>query len=135
MKGNDNKFYNVMTAKAATGIGNVLYVGDATSVHFFIATDGGGDAALTVQFQVASTEKAPNFAAAQSKTNQWEYTNVTDAEDGASIDGDTGIAAASADMYRKVYLNIEPGTTWVAANVTARTAGEVTVDATITTSN
>ena len=133
MKGNDNKFYNVMTAKAATGIGNVLYVGDATSVHFFIATDGGGDAALTVQFQGASTESAPTFSSAQSKINQWEYLDVIDSEDGASIDGDTGIAASSADIYRKVYLNVEAGITWVTANVTARTAGEVTVDATVTT--
>ena len=133
MKGNDNKFYNVMTAKGATGAGNSIYVGDATSVHFFIATDGGGDAALTVQFQGASTESAPTFSSAQSKINQWEYLDVIDSEDGASIDGDTGIAASSADIYRKVYLNVEAGITWVTANVTARTAGEVTVDATVTT--
>lgn len=35
------------------------------------------------------SDTAPDFSAAQSDTNRWDYIQVKDYEDNASIDGDT----------------------------------------------
>lgn len=121
------KEHTFLDAAAAAGAGKALNVKDFEYVTLFFATDGGGDAALTVKFQGAIGDSEPtDWAAAQSVTNRWDFVDVLDHEDGASIDGDTGIAVAIADDYRMVSLNVK-GLQWVNARVTARSAGEVTV--------
>jgi len=126
--------YVVLNAKGATGAGIAIPCRDYRHAIFSFATDGGGDAALTVKFQgsigagvkpnVINT--APAFGSAQSVTNHWDYIEVIDLEDGSAIDGDTGVAVATADNYRLLEANIN-GLDFVCAVVTARTAGEVTV--------
>lgn len=118
--------YTVLDAAGSTGAGNAINVSDFKHAIFSFATDGGGDAALTVKFQGAISEDAPDFDSAQAVSNVWEYIEVVDLEDGAAIDGDTGVAVATADDYRLLEANIN-GLEWLTANVTARTEGEVTV--------
>ena len=118
----------LLDAKGATGIGKALFADDFKNIIFSFATDGGGDAALTVKFQASVSDVMPDFAAAQSVTNEWDYIEVVDLEDGTAIDGDTGVAVATADDYRMFEANIN-GARWVCARVTARSAGEVTVRA------
>lgn len=112
--------------KGATGVGTAINVEDFKHHIFQVATDGGGDAALTVKFQGSISDDAPDFSAAQSATNHWDYINVKDYENDATIEGDTGLVISSADDYRNLEANIN-GLKWVCASITARTAGELTV--------
>lgn len=121
--------YTILSAKAATGAGIAIPCKDYRHAIFSFATDGGSDAALTVKFQGAISEVSnagPAFGSSQSVTNMWDYIEVVDLEDGAAIDGDTGVAVATADDYRLLEANIN-GLDYVCAVVTARTAGEVTI--------
>lgn len=111
-------------ASASTGV--AINVEDFRNVVFQVATDGGGDAALTVKFQGSVSDDAPDFSAAQSDSNHWDYINVKDYEDDATIEGDTGLVISSADDYRNLEANVN-GLKWVCATITARTQGELTV--------
>lgn len=125
--------YTILNAKATTGAGIAIPCGDFRHAIFFFATDGGGDAALTVKFQGSigagirhNMDVAPTFGSAASVTNMWDYIEVVDLEDGSAIDGDTGISVATADDYRTLEANIN-GLQYICARCTARTEGEVTV--------
>ena len=126
--------YTILDAKAVAGAGIAIPCEDFRHAIFFVATDGGSDAALTLKFQgsigkdigVVNRDTAPAFASAASVTNMWDYIEVIDLESGAAIDGDTGISVATADDYRQLEANIN-GLKFLCARVTARTEGEVTV--------
>lgn len=118
--------YTILNAAAAAGAGATINAEDFKNIIFSFATNGGGTAALTVKFAGSIQSTVPNFGAAQSVTNHWDYIDVIDLEDGVSIDGDTGVAVATADDYRLFEANVS-GLKWVTAIVTARTAGSVTV--------
>ena len=126
--------YTVLSAKGATGIWNVIPCKDYKDISISYATDGWSDAALTVKFQGAVSDAMPNFAAAQSVTNMWDYIEVIDTNTGSAIDWDTWVAVATADDYRQFEANIN-GLNWFSARVTARTAGEITVKATMYSDN
>ena len=111
---------------AATWI--TMLAEDFRNAIFSYATDGGWDAASTVKFQWSIQDVAPDFSAAQSVTNMWDYIEVIDLEDGAAIDGDTWIAVATADDYRLFEANIN-ALKWISATITARTAWEITLKA------
>jgi len=118
--------YTLLDAKGATGIDKTVLAEDFRNAVFSFATDGGWDAALTVKFQWSIQETKPDFAAAQSVTNAWDFIEVIDLEDWTAIDWDTWVAVATADDYRNFEANIN-AMRWVCARVTARTAWEVTV--------
>lgn len=122
----DSKEYTILDAAAATSTGKAVDIQDFKHAVFSFATDGGADAALTVKFQGSIADDCPDFSAAQAVDNQWDYIEVVDLEDGTAIDGDTGVAVATADDYRLLEANIN-GLKWICATVTARTEGEVTV--------
>lgn len=122
----DTKSYTILDNAATASTGRVISAEDFKNAVFSFATDGGADANLTVKFQGSIQETAPNFSAAQSVTNLWDYIEVIDLEDGTAIDGDTGVAVAVADDYRLLEANIN-GMKWLCATVTARVQGEVTI--------
>ncbi len=123
-------WYTILDAKWANGIWKNINVKDFKNVDLTFATDGWTDAALTVKFQWSIWETAPDFSAAQSVSNMWEYVEIIDLEDGSAIDWDTWIAVATADDYRLFELNTN-WLTWINAIVSGRTAWEVTVKATL----
>ncbi len=112
--------------QATTGAGSALQVADDQDVVATIDTDGGGDAALTVLFQISNQSVEPDWGAAQSAANRWTYCQVIDYFDGSAKNGNVGIAAASADVHKQVEFNTN-GMKWANATVSARTVGEVTV--------
>lgn len=118
--------YTILDAAGTTTSGKAINIQDFKHAVFSFATDGGGDAALTVKFQGSIQDTAPNFGAAQSVTNHWDYIEVVDLQSGTAIDGDTGVAVATADDFRLLEANIN-GLKWICATVTARTQGEVTI--------
>jgi hypothetical protein len=116
----------ILDAKAATGIGTPIHVQDADKVVLSLGT--ASSANLTVKFQGSVSEDMPDFSAAQSVSNHWDYVEVVDIEDGTAIDGDAGIAPAGTDDFRLFNANVD-GLKWLCASVTARSAGSVTVKA------
>jgi len=79
-------------------------------------------------------DTAPDFTvdkAQRSPTNNWEYIEVVDLEDGAAIDGLTGINL-SGNAFRLIEVNIN-SLDFIAVSCTAVTAGTVTVTGNFTT--
>ncbi len=76
---------------------------------------------MTVKVQGSISESAPDFNAAQSITNKWDYIEVIDLQNGSAIDGDTGIACAGTADDRVLEINVN-GLTWITVNITSTTA-------------
>lgn len=107
-------------------IGNSIFCQDFRNAILSFDTDGGSDAAMTVKLQGSLQESAPDFSAAQSTTNQWDYITMIDLEDQSSIDGDTGFAVATADDHKQFEANIN-GMNWINCIISGWTEGEITV--------
>ena len=88
-------------------VATAIDVRDYRNCVISLAAVGGAD--LKVFFKGAVGEVAPAFGSPRSKANQWDYIDVADLEDGASIDGDTGLTFNSGNAYdntRLVEINI-----------------------------
>ena len=107
-----------------------IFCKDFETIKFTFDTDGGGDCAVTVKAAISFQDEAPDFAKAKSATNQYDYVDIIDLEDGASIDGDTGVAVSGADDNRHFEVNAN-GAKWFTIIPTAGTAGEITVTCTL----
>jgi len=107
-------------------IGVNVFIEDYRNCVFALASDGGGDADLTVKFQGSILEDCPDFSAAQSATNMWDYIQTMDLQNSAEIDGDNGIVFAAADDNRLLEANIN-GLRWVNAIISGYTEGEITL--------
>jgi hypothetical protein len=94
--------------------------------HIMLAMDSSGTSTLTAKVQGSDAETMPDFEAAQSPTNQWDYLQVKDLEDGGAIDGDTGLALSGADDNRQFEVNTN-GKRWVTVDITAWTQGKLRV--------
>lgn len=80
---------------------------------------------FTVKLQ-GSTQDDVDFESAASATNRWDYIQMVDLEDGATVDGDTGVAPAGSDDDREFAVNVD-GLRWLCLDITTWTAG--TLDA------
>jgi len=121
------KEYTILNAQAAAGTGLAIPCKDARHIILSFATSG--NANLTVKFQGAISEvsgAAPNFSAAQSVSNMWDYIEVVDLQSGTAVAGDTGVTVAGTDDYRLFQVNTD-AIAYICATVTAYTAGAVTV--------
>ena len=114
----------ILDAKAATGIGTPQQIQDFR--HLVLALHTSGSANFTVKIQGSISEDMPDFSAAQSVSNQWDYVQIKDLQNGSSIGGDTGVAAAGTDDHRLFEVNTN-GLRWLCAEITAYAAGEVTL--------
>lgn len=102
--------------------GRQIYVGDYQHVNIalnFVTTP-----TMTVKFQGTDQMESADMSLAQSATNRWDYIDVIDNEDGASIDGDTGVACTGTADNRLFTANID-GKQYISADVTSWTAGTV----------
>jgi hypothetical protein len=104
--------------------GRMIYVGDYSEVK--IALNFTTTPTMTVKVQGSNQNESVDCSLAQSDTNRWDYVDVTDAEDGASIDGDTGIACAGSADNRIFTIN-DNAYEWVSVTITAWTAGQLSV--------
>jgi hypothetical protein len=96
--------------------------------HISLNVNTANSANLTMKFQGSDSEDAPDFNAAQSATNKWDYINVVDLQSSSTITGDTGLSPAGVDDNRKFELNVN-GMRWITAVITSFTAG--TADVTV----
>ena len=110
--------------------GKVIYTMGYRHLDLHIASSG--TSTMTFKFQGSFSDAVPAFANAQSTSNEWDYVDVQDLEDGSSIDGDTGIALSGADDNRHLEVNVNQLRYFTVA-ITAWTQGKLR--ATLTLSN
>lgn len=103
-------------------------VADYTSVVLSFDTDGSGTAAMTAKMAGSIQATIPDFARAQSASNQYDFVDVIDLQSGAEIPGDIGFVVATADDHRMFEVNTN-GLKWLTVVFTAGTAGALTVRA------
>jgi len=118
--------YKVFSAKAATGHSSVIFTRGFRNIIVKIGTSSSAD--MTVKFKGAittETDTAPDFTAAQSETNQWDYIEVIDLENGSTIDGDTGVTLSGTDDYRIFEYNTNH-LDYVTIEISAYVAGTIT---------
>jgi hypothetical protein len=115
---------NIFSAKAATGTGTAILVKDFR--HILLQFGSASSANLTVKFQGSFSEVMPDFSAAQSVANHWDYIASYDLQSSSLIAGDTGIALTGTDDFRNLMINTD-GLVWVCATITARSAGSLTL--------
>ncbi len=110
-----------LTALGDGGISPAINVADYKIITFELI--GASTSALTVKIQQAGGIDAPDFTAAASDSNPWDYLEAIDTEDGSAIDGDTGVVFAD-DGVRRFTANIS-GLDWISFVVTSHTTGTV----------
>jgi len=104
--------------------GKAIFVGDFTNKNLHLTFSS--TPTMTVKFQGSLELEAPDFNADQSATNKWDYIDVTDLEDEASIDGDTGVACTGTADNRMFRIT-GGGVQWVCAVLSAFTTGLIGV--------
>lgn len=129
----DKKKYTILDSASSTGAGKVIDVSDFR--HCILSVTTANSANATIQFQGSiqdNYDDSLDFGSAQAVGNAWDYIEVYDLEDGSAIDGDTGISPAGTDDYRLFEVNIN-ALRFLTANVTAHSAGNITVKALVFT--
>lgn len=118
----------ILDAKAATGIGSPMSVSNFR--HLSLQLSAPLNASFTVKFQASCSESMPDFSAARTSANHWDYIASYDLQDPSSvITGDTGITInndTAANNTRQYIVNTD-AIRWLCAEVTAYTDGSVTL--------
>jgi hypothetical protein len=92
-----------------------------------ISSDGGGTATATIKCVGSINETVPDFAAARSVANNFEFIQMIDKQDaGTGLAGDTGVVFAGADNYQQYEINVN-GLKWLSFLPTAGSAGQFTI--------
>lgn|SRR3990167_1202501 len=119
---------NTLVTGVATYVTSGLRVTDFKNCVLSIAGSASADLKVFVKGAIGDVRPTSfSTASALRAANNlnWDYIEVVDMEDGAAIDGDTGIAL-SGNVIRLVEVNIN-ALDWLAIHVTNRAAGTVTV--------
>lgn len=120
---------DIFESAVADGVGTSIDVSAYERIFLQVgsANDGAGDPAnLTVKFVGSMSDSAPDFSASRTVTNNFEYIDAIDLEDGASVDGDTGLAFGAANDIRNFEINLG-GLHWINAVISSYVAGKLTV--------
>ena len=105
---------------------NVMF---ADGRHTAITLTASGTVAMTVKLVGSNQETAPNFAAAASSTNEYDFIQSIDLQNGDAADGDIGLsgAALAAAATTQYAANVDL-MRWIAVKVT-HTTGTLNVKA------
>ena len=114
----------IFSAKGATGTGDAQLVENFRHVMLTLAS--ASSANFTIKFQISNSPTKPDFSAARSVSNRWEYVSVKDLQSAAAIDGDTGVSFAGTDDVRMFEVNTN-GQRWVCATITTFAAGAISL--------
>lgn len=118
----------VFDDKAAAGISKLVHVKDFTNIA--VAIHGKTSPDLTVKLVGTTMEfipdafTAPDMTATQGEDNSWDFVQMVDLQNGAVINGDTGLVFTGTADDRNLEANVN-ALVWVALRVTARAAGSV----------
>jgi len=114
----------ILDAAAANGVGKAEQV--ASLRDLVLAVHSAGGANLTIKVQGSIQEDEPDWEAAQSATNSWEYVQLKDLNDASTVNGDTGITFSGVDDNRMLEVNTNY-LRWLNVIVSGYVAGNVTV--------
>ena len=117
--------YTALTAQAATGASPAFFSGDHRHQTFQVTAPV--NTSLTFKFVASNSKEAPDFSAAQSETNVYDFVEVIDLQDHSAIDGDTGVAldnTTAAVNVRRYEVN-DNNPRWVGIVVSAYTDGSL----------
>lgn len=107
----------ILDAVSATGAGNKILCADFRHIELTIATTGmGAGDTIVVKIQKSNALDAPDFDAAKTINNDWDYVQNISGEDGASYDGDVGQSFADANDTIQLAVNTD-GARWITVNV------------------
>ena len=126
-----------MLDASAAANSSALNVSDYRNCILSIAGSAGANLKVFIKGALGQGEvgqTAPAFdvvSGARSTTNDWDYVEIVDLEDGAAIDGDVGVDL-NGNIIRLIEVNIN-SLDWLAVEVTQVTAGVATVRAVCTT--
>lgn len=95
--------------------------------YLLMTLSSSGTADFVIQFQGSMSDNCPDFSAARSVTNRWDYIQVKDLQSGSAIDGDTGITWTADDVVR--LETVFSGYKWICATLTTYHAGLITLTA------
>jgi hypothetical protein len=121
-----------MSAQATTGIGNSIYVGDFRNAVVTISS--ASSANFTIKCVGGISQEIPDFTATASTANPWTFVQMVDLNDGLPVTGSTGVVATGTDIVRTFEVNVN-ALQWINFNITARSAGNVTVIIQVTDNN
>ena len=125
--------YQTLLSASATDVSAGFSVSDYRNCVLAI-TGSATSANLKVFILGAIGDTVPDFDInkdARTATDNWDFIEAVDLEDGAAIDGDTGISL-SGNVVRLIEVNVN-SLDWLAVNVTNVISGTVTVKAAFTT--
>jgi len=94
--------------------------------YMILSYDTAASCNVDIKFQGSIQDTEPDFSAAQTVANQWDYIEVNDMQDGAAIDGDTGISLTGTDDHRMLEANVN-GLKWICAILSGWSAGAATL--------
>lgn len=97
----------ILNALAANGIGNEIDIADYRNVCFIINISGAFSAgAVKIQGGIGDPQEAkattrgnPDFSAAASVNNLWQYLKIINLTTGAEIDGSVGLPLTANGTY------------------------------------
>ena len=121
-----SQLIDICSAAVADGAGTSIDVSQYSKIFLQLGSAAsGGASSLVVNFVGSASNSAPAFASARSVSNNFEYIDVIDLQDGASIDGDTGITFAGED-FRNLEINVG-GLHWINAVISSYASGALTL--------
>jgi hypothetical protein len=124
----------ILAAKAANGIGSTADVRDYKNIILTVHTPT--STTLTIKFAVSNSLKAPDFSAAASETNMYDYVQISPINSQLTADklaGSTGIAISGAQVLKMYEVNSINGSNsifWLCPIVSGYSAGSATVEIT-----
>lgn len=80
----------------------------------------------TVKFVGSNADVAPNFGAAASRTNPWDYIKSIDQIDGSAVNGGTGLVGTATTQVKQLETNTN-AFKWVGAILSGVSGGTITV--------
>ena len=122
----------ILNALGAAGVGNAIDVSKLE--HIYVAVSCADLSTLTFKFQGSVGKSSvstavPDFSAAQSLTNHWDYVGVIDMQSQSGIiAGDTGVSVNNDTVPNNVRLyqiNVD-ALKWFSMEVSSWTDGSIT---------
>jgi hypothetical protein len=118
------KLQSILSAAGATGVGTGVNV--APYQHVLLSVRSDNSANLTAKCQGSIANEEPTWGSAAAVDNDWDYIGIQLLDDGTIVAGDTGVVYAGSDAVHYYMVNTD-AMNWINFNVTARAAGDVTI--------
>lgn len=113
----------MLSAVAQNGASPAVNVVAFRHIEFQLATAGFSG---TIKFAGSNADAAPDFGAAATAANPWDFIQTVQQIDGSTIAGGTGIAYTTDTTIKNLEANVN-GFKWVAAIISSFSAGAITV--------